>query len=426
MLRLAFTRCSSCCSTRRRSFGADHARPRSGGAGRGRGFRPAAPASAGTRVRVRAGLRRRDPRRQVGRSCRARGDAERIDASFDRHGSSSTVEIRDQLLKLEVHSHALADVGFSGSGRYAWEMRLEQDKLNDEMTCVGAALRPVTNSNYERSEELWMYRAYNGNLYGRSRRLDRQMSKWHPGDVVRCELDLDAGTLSFAVNGEPQGVAFTGLSGQGEIFPACSFYGTGRSVNLLKVERLDAKPSVLASAARVASLADLPPPRIEVDAGGGHGSDFGRDGSAEEEQRSAAERALGAVSCLCSEEELGKRVGRRALAVGGRRVPAESLCMLPPDAPRLSKFASTPATASTGASRPRPGHVAAAYDLKGAGFRSLEGRVALEDAATATDAEGRTARASRGDEASAKPKPETSARPTGPTAPGRSAAAGAR
>ena len=40
------------------------------------------------------------------------------------------------------------------------------------------------------------------------------------GDVVRATLDMDAGTLSFALNGESLGVAFASL--QGKTLPVCS------------------------------------------------------------------------------------------------------------------------------------------------------------------------------------------------------------
>jgi hypothetical protein len=55
------------------------------------------------------------------------------------------------------------------------------------------------------------------------------------GDVVRCELDMDAGTLSYAINGVDLGVCFTGLSGY-ELWPAVQFYSSGRVVRLLKLE----------------------------------------------------------------------------------------------------------------------------------------------------------------------------------------------
>ena len=51
------------------------------------------------------------------------------------------------------------------------------------------------------------------------------------GDVVECELDCDAGTLRYVVNGVDWGVAFRGLSGR--LFPAVSFYSWGQRVTLL-------------------------------------------------------------------------------------------------------------------------------------------------------------------------------------------------
>ena len=44
-----------------------------------------------------------------------------------------------------------------------------------------------------------MRRAYNGVLYNRGRQLPpaQSMPKIHPGDVVRCEVDMDEGTVRF-------------------------------------------------------------------------------------------------------------------------------------------------------------------------------------------------------------------------------------
>lgn len=97
-------------------------------------------------------------------------------------------------------------------------------------------MKPVSSSAYSSSPSLWMYRCYNGQLYRRGQSVTGQKTKIHPNAVVRCELDMDAGTLSFAVNDEEQGVVFDDLSG--EIFPAVCFYGSGRAVRLLRVERV--------------------------------------------------------------------------------------------------------------------------------------------------------------------------------------------
>ena len=44
-----------------------------------------------------------------------------------------------------------------------------------------------------------MRRAYNGVLYNRGRQLPpaQSMPKIHPGDVVRCEVYMDEGTVRF-------------------------------------------------------------------------------------------------------------------------------------------------------------------------------------------------------------------------------------
>jgi hypothetical protein len=45
-------------------------------------------------------------------------------------------------------------------------MRLEED-TNSQCTCFGAAIKPVRDCNYEKSKELFMYRAYNGCVVAR-------------------------------------------------------------------------------------------------------------------------------------------------------------------------------------------------------------------------------------------------------------------
>eukprot|EP00941_MAST-03F_sp_MAST-3F-sp1_P000038 g38.t1 len=132
----------------------------------------------------------------------------------------------------------LLDIGFT-SGKAAWEFELAEDTTS-QCTCFGAATKPVSNHNYERSPDLWMYRAYNGYLYNRGTR-DRTCRRIYKGDIVRCELDMDEGTLQYLINGEDQGIAFTNMNQFGEVFPAVAFYSSGRAVRLLKVECMGAR-----------------------------------------------------------------------------------------------------------------------------------------------------------------------------------------
>ena len=54
---------------------------------------------------------------------------------------------------------------------------------------------------------------------------------FNAGDIVGVTLDLDAGTLSFAINGKSQGTAFDQI--YGEFFPAVAFYNVGQEVEIL-------------------------------------------------------------------------------------------------------------------------------------------------------------------------------------------------
>ncbi len=55
------------------------------------------------------------------------------------------------------------------------------------------------------------------------------------GDIVRFELDCEAGTVRLLVNSVDQGIVFTGLAGL-EVFPAVCTYGDRRVVKFLKLE----------------------------------------------------------------------------------------------------------------------------------------------------------------------------------------------
>ena len=120
-------------------------------------------------------------------------------------------------------------------GKASWEMKLEED-TNSQCTCFGVAVKPVRDVNYERSKEMFVYRAYNGYRYSMGVCDSSSGStKIKKGDHVRCDLDMDAGTLSLTIAGADQGVCFTGLAGM-EIWPCVQFYSSGRTVRLIKLE----------------------------------------------------------------------------------------------------------------------------------------------------------------------------------------------
>jgi hypothetical protein len=61
--------------------------------------------------------------------------------------------------------------------------------------------------------DLWMYRCYSGELYNSGNCLGSANAKLHPGDKITLQFDMDAGTLTYLVNGELLNLSFTDLAG---------------------------------------------------------------------------------------------------------------------------------------------------------------------------------------------------------------------
>ena len=54
------------------------------------------------------------------------------------------------------NSWVATTVGGWSRGKYAWEMKLDED-TDSQCTCFGVIMKPVLNPNYEHSPEMWMY-----------------------------------------------------------------------------------------------------------------------------------------------------------------------------------------------------------------------------------------------------------------------------
>ncbi|KAF0690354.1 hypothetical protein As57867_018179, partial [Aphanomyces stellatus] len=151
--------------------------------------------------------------------------------------SGTTIEDGGQTVRTRETSyqHAIVNAPIA-TGKASWKFRLDTDTVDDEMTCFGAAILPVTVSGYDSSPSLWMLRGYNGNLYARGHKLSRSIGKVHPGDVVQIDVDMNVGTMSYTINATEYGVVFSDLSGH-EVYPAVSFYGSGKVITLLSLHK---------------------------------------------------------------------------------------------------------------------------------------------------------------------------------------------
>ena len=61
--------------------------------------------------------------------------------------------------------------------------------------CMVNRVRPLVQTNYENSPQMWMYRAYNGYLYNGGHTNSKVCRKIAKGDTIRVEIDMDEGVL---------------------------------------------------------------------------------------------------------------------------------------------------------------------------------------------------------------------------------------
>ncbi|PVD19395.1 hypothetical protein C0Q70_19883 [Pomacea canaliculata] len=110
------------------------------------------------------------------------------------------------------------------SGCYQWKFHIVKENRGNEGTCVGVARWPVRDCGHRTTSDMWLYRAYSGNLYHEGE-LRHALPRFTQGDVITAILDMDARTLSFAKNFQEPQLAFEDLE-PGELFPVVTFYSS--------------------------------------------------------------------------------------------------------------------------------------------------------------------------------------------------------
>ena len=94
------------------------------------------------------------------------------------------------------------------SGLMKIQFCLEEDRLNDEMTCFGICSYPIDCMNYEQSHCMWTYRCYNGECYCKGKKVDRILEKCHVGDIVEFIVNMNDWTIQIIINQHDYGIIF--------------------------------------------------------------------------------------------------------------------------------------------------------------------------------------------------------------------------
>ncbi|ODM97024.1 putative E3 ubiquitin-protein ligase HERC1 [Orchesella cincta] len=131
--------------------------------------------------------------------------------------------------------YGVADVGFS-SGCHQWKFLIVKENRGNEGTCIGVCRYPVKDPSHRSTDDMWLYRAYSGNLYHRGE-LPSTLPSYTQGDYITAILDVDNKTLSFGKNGEEPVLAFQDVEAN-ELFPCVLFYSTnpGEKVKITDYE----------------------------------------------------------------------------------------------------------------------------------------------------------------------------------------------
>ena len=122
------------------------------------------------------------------------------------------------------------------SGCYQWKFLIVKENRGNEGTCVGVSKLPVKDYSHRTTSDMWLYRAYSGNLY-HSGELNVSLPGFTQGDYITVVLDMEAKTLSFGKNGEEPRLAFENIDAN-ELYPCVMFYSTnpGEKVKMVDMQ----------------------------------------------------------------------------------------------------------------------------------------------------------------------------------------------
>uniref|UniRef100_A0A7M4EPI1 HECT-type E3 ubiquitin transferase n=1 Tax=Crocodylus porosus TaxID=8502 RepID=A0A7M4EPI1_CROPO len=131
--------------------------------------------------------------------------------------------------------YGLASTGVT-SGCYQWKFFIVKENRGNEGTCVGVSRWPVHDFNHRTTSDMWLYRAYSGNLYHNGEQT-LTLSSFTQGDYITCVLDMEARTISFGKNAEEPKLAFEDVDAA-ELYPCVMFYSSnpGEKVKICEMQ----------------------------------------------------------------------------------------------------------------------------------------------------------------------------------------------
>lgn len=104
---------------------------------------------------------------------------------------------------------------------FCFQFSIVKENKGNEGTCVGVSRFPVCDFSHRTTSDMWLYRAYSGNLYHNGEH-SLTLTAFTQGDRITCVLDMEARTLSFGKNGEVR-VFYQRIKNIGHSVDFCDF-----------------------------------------------------------------------------------------------------------------------------------------------------------------------------------------------------------
>lgn len=158
-----------------------------------------------------------------------------IGCTFDKGGSKVTISEDKRTASYSGSSQWQGAVTCTPSVKYSFKIMGNSSNLMAGFTTPGP--HKLEGNNYSSSTGYYFYLNSNGSLYGKGGKSGGSYSSQGPGscgsigNIITCEWNKDEHNITFYVNGQSKGVAYTGVTEE-DLVPAMDFYDSGCSIQL--------------------------------------------------------------------------------------------------------------------------------------------------------------------------------------------------
>ena len=139
------------------------------------------------------------------------------DKEFELSGPNNSIGTKiDQDVDLK-NSMMVGRVMGAGTGKHTISMKLAQGSADYTEIYCGVVRDGAPCNDYHFDPDStagWFMNNGNGSLYGNGKQADDKAGEIESGQVLTMQVDMDAGTLKFWVDGKPYGPGYTsGVTG---------------------------------------------------------------------------------------------------------------------------------------------------------------------------------------------------------------------